>query len=148
MCPQCGSTIRRRECQRDDILPRATEAARADAPPRDNPDATDPCTQQRARRRKAKVEDEARAFWRRVLATPDGRREVWQLLEAAHWREKDFASTPIGFPDVNATFYRLGQRDYGLWLYHTLLGHDRDGVLTMLDDHDPRFVQPAKARGR
>lgn len=128
----------------DDDTP-TDETPRADARPADAPDAADPDAIKKVRRRKARAEDEARAFWGRVLGDPVGRRELWGILEALKWRETPFQVGPNGFPQPEATWFQAGQREAGLRLYHKLVHHTREGVALMLDEHDPRFVDLKKA---
>ena len=90
----------------------------------------------------AKQRREARKvqrFWSAVLASPVGRAEVWRLLDEMGTFRTEFACGPTGFPDPNATFFKLGQSTYGMRLYQDLMVWDRAGVGKMHDQCDPRF---------
>lgn len=117
---------------------------RADAPLPDQARADDPATARRQRTKRAKAEDEARAFWTAVFADPVGRREMWGLLEAARWREDDFACGPTGFPYPEAAWFRLGEKRLAERVFMSWMKLARDGALLMLDEHDPRFADPKK----
>ena len=99
-------------------------------------------TQARQRREARDVQK----FWTRVLADKTGRAEIWRLLDEAGTFRTEFACGPTGFPDANATFFKLGQSTYGMRLYQDLLVWDRAGVLRVHDEHDPRFEK--RPRGR
>jgi hypothetical protein len=104
------------------------------------------------KRRKQIDNDAAQAskFWRDTFSTTVGRREMWKLLTAAQPDGNPFvppfACGPSGFPQPEATWFRAGQYALGQHFYQTWLQHAREGVLAMLDEHDPRFVQQAAKR--
>ena len=103
------------------------------------------------RRKKIKEEDDTAArFWRAVFADPVGRREMWAILADAHALETDrFATGPIGFPQDMASWHWAGERDRGLRLWRSWLRLDPDGVMLMMQEHDPAFRDmPERKRTR
>lgn len=90
--------------------------------------------------------NQSREFWKRVFADPVGQREMWGILQACHAFETKFACGPNGFPQPEATWYARGEQDFGQRLYQSWLLLDRDGVLRMQDEHDPRFKKPKAGR--
>lgn len=130
----------------DDFTDDAAAPARADDPAASMPNAASPRGIRRQIRRKETADEKSRRFWETMLADPVGRTEVWGLLEAAGWRAQAFEVTPTGFPSVEATWFKAGQREYGLWLYHKLSAIAPDGVRLMIEEHDPRFVKPKAKR--
>lgn len=104
------------------------------------------------RKQERKVDQDKRAseeFWRGLIATPVGRREMWQLLAGsmgAHAFSAEFASGPAGVPDPLATWYKRGEQDFGLRLYQKLLLLDSHAIALMHKEHDPRFATPSPRR--
>jgi hypothetical protein len=103
------------------------------------------------RRQRKRVDNEteqASKFWRELFSTPVGRREMWGLLRAAQPDGNPFmppfACGPNGFPQPEATWFRAGQYALGQSFYQQWIWHARDGVLLMLDEHDPRFAKSRK----
>lgn len=130
----------------DDFTEDAAQPPRADDPIANMPDAANPRGIRRQVRKKETADEKASRFWIVALSDPIGRLEMWKLLEAAGWRTQAFEVGPNGFPQQNASWFKAGQREYGLWLYHKLMATARDGVLTMLEENDPRFAKPKGAR--
>lgn len=97
-------------------------------------------------RRQDREEREATEFWRTVFADPVGRREMWRLLRDLHPFEERFACGPSGFPQPEATWFEAGKQAVGLHLYHHWTRVAREGVLMMLDEHDPRFAKPKRRK--
>jgi hypothetical protein len=74
-------------------------------------------------------------FLRGMLASPAGRRWLWNLLAGRlHAFNTDFPAA-----GEHAAWYQRGKQDAGLALYHDLVAIDRDGILAMHDEYDPRF---------
>ena len=86
------------------------------------------------------LQRQADEFWRDVLSSEVGRREIWRLLADAHTFEERFACGLNGFPQTEATWFHAGEQAFGLRLYLTLSQRARDQILRMHDEHDPRFV--------
>lgn len=60
-----------------------------------------------------------------VLATGQGRRFIWRLLEKAHLFQTSYAGA------TNATFFNEGERNVGLWVYLELMEANPELVLLM-----------------
>lgn len=87
-------------------------------------------------------ERQAKAFWRGVFATEVGRREAWKLLQGTRFSDGVIhRSGPNGAPDHYATQYYQGQRDLGFAMFLRWCLIDREGVFTMLDEHDAAFMK-------
>lgn len=79
-------------------------------------------------------------WWRKTMADPVGRRELWGILQGeCHAFDERFACGPNGFPQPEATWFQAGQQSIGLRLYQTLLARDPQGTLAMMTENDPRF---------
>lgn len=100
-------------------------------------------TVRKAERRKKREQREAEEFWRAVFSTPIGRREVWRILTEAGTFEIKFGCGPTGFPDPNATWFHLGQRELGQRLYHGWQFRLPDEIRLMHAENDPRFQKPS-----
>lgn len=118
-----------------------TEAEAAGNPPR----ADDPKALARQTARKQSYDKLRVAFWRRVLADPVGRREMWEIIGvSAHAFETRFACGPNGFPQVEATWSALGEQMLGQRLFQTLQRDDFEGAWLMLAENDSRFTKPER----
>ena len=102
-------------------------------------DAGDPAAVRRRAKRLRYDKQESADVWRGIFSTVAGRREMWSILQACHFTETKFSCGPNGFPQTEATWYALGEQSVGQRLFTSWLIMDRDGVLKMLDEHDPRF---------
>lgn len=99
------------------------------------------------RQRQLQTNAEIVMFWRRILADPIGRRELWNLFNAqCHLFEQMFGVGPNGFPAPEASWFHAGEKAVGDRLYRTLLRNDIDGVRLMHQEHDPQFQQPKPIR--
>ena len=110
------------------------------------PNAADDALALKAERQRAIYERKALAFWRGALGDKIGRAELWAILEEMGTFRADFSVTPVGFPDPNATFFKMGQSKYGLGLYHRFMAIDAAAMVLMHREHDPRFQRPARKR--
>lgn len=110
------------------------------------PNAADDVAQEKLLRKQRREAREVQRFWTSVLATKTGRAEIWRLLDEAGTFRTEFACGPTGFPDPNATFFKLGQSTWGMRLYQDLLVWDRQGVMRVHDEHDHRFVKQPRRR--
>lgn len=80
---------------------------------------------------------EASDFWRAVLSTEVGCREMYKVLHTlAHAFDPPFAASPAGFPDPNATFYKAGQVSVGQAIYQMLAINARDELFKMQDKYN------------
>jgi len=96
----------------------------------------------RRRKRDAEIEQrEGDNFWRRMLADPVGRRELYRFIASCGTFAASFACGPNGFPQPEATWFKAGQKDSGQRLYDSLALIDRVNFYKMLDEHDPRFAR-------
>lgn len=101
--------------------------------------AIDPQRPRRAETKRKREQREDDEFWRGVLATPIGRRQVWNLLTSGHCFEERFACGPNGFPQPEATWHAAGEQSLVLRLYQQLLALDPLAVREMHLEHDSRF---------
>lgn len=81
----------------------------------------------------------ATEFWKAVLSTEIGRREIWALINDAGTFGARFGVGPNGFPNDHQTWFNAGQQEFGQRWYQFLLVLDPDGVRKMLIENDPRF---------
>lgn len=82
-------------------------------------------------------------FWRGLLASPIGRKILWDFVaRQCHIFEDRFMCGPGGFPDAQATWFHAGEKSVGMRLYRTLLRTDLDGVSLMHREYDSDFQDP------
>lgn len=96
----------------------------------------------RAEKKRIKFEQhQAKQFWLSVFTTESGRREMWDLLDAAHAFDERFACGPNGFPQPEATWFHAGEQAFGLRLYQTWVRDAdlRPLIFKMHDENDHRF---------
>lgn len=93
-----------------------------------------------------RVREEGDEFWRLVLSTPVGRREIWGLVKPAF--ETKFACGPNGFPQPEATWFHAGEHAHAEQIKLSLQIIDPDGFLQMLREHEPRFADRVDAPRR
>lgn len=79
-------------------------------------------------------------FWRRMLADPIGRSELWRLLDDLNTFRTEFKIAPAGIPDKYATWFWHGRSTFGFDLYQQMMVIDRGAVLAMHDENDLRFL--------
>ncbi len=108
--------------------------------------AADAAATEKRRERSRITKDAGNKFWQSVLQSAVGRQEVWKLLSEAHTFETRFACGPNGFPQSEATWHHLGEQDFGMRLYQSLLLIDHDGVCLMHEEYDARWIKPKRAR--
>ena len=116
-----------------------------DDPAQPDPDIVDAGSRRAYRKRltKAALRDrEIQRFWQGIFADPVGRAEMWGILQQAGTFDDRFGVGPSGFPQPEASWFHMGARSLGLRLFQTWIGHAREGVFMMQDEHDPRFVKP------
>lgn len=105
-------------------------------------DLTDPKKERRYRDRLKRQEQERASFWRAVLNDKVGRREMWRLIqEEGKAFSTEFACSPTGMAQSEATWHSLGRQQWALRLYHDLLKLDVDGLKLMHTENDPRFME-------
>tara|TARA_R110000824_G_scaffold183673_1_gene364708 strand:- start:1133 stop:1447 length:315 start_codon:yes stop_codon:yes gene_type:complete len=63
-----------------------------------------------------------------MLNNPAGRRVLWRIMEQSKLLAPDM------FTGNSTTFYNLGKRDLGLWLYNDIMGSEPKAFLTMMND--------------
>ena len=98
-------------------------------------------------RRQKRAANQTKDFWRKVFADPIGRREIWGLLnDDMHAFTAIFPAGPVGFPDELAAYYRRGEQDMGLRLYHRWMALQPDAIRQMHLENDPRFAKPRRRR--
>jgi hypothetical protein len=95
---------------------------------------------ERKEKRIARQKREGAQFWRGVLATEVGRREVWGILRAGHWTETRFSCGPNGFPQTEATWFAAGEQALAQRFHDTLDIIDHEGLYLMKTEHDPRYA--------
>lgn len=87
---------------------------------------------------KIKIEArEASDFWRGVLSSEVGQREMYKVLHLlGRAFDPPFAASPAGFPDPHATFYKAGQISVGQSIYQMLAINARDELFKMQDKYN------------
>ncbi len=91
-------------------------------------DFTDP-RQQRRRKKKHQLQSaREKEDIGAMLNSPQGRRVLWRIMEQSKLLAPDM------FTGNSTTFYNLGKRDLGLWLYNEIMGSEPKAFLTMMND--------------
>jgi hypothetical protein len=133
----------------DDPIPEEEEEIPSVADPEGAHNLLDARANRRTRKRIDNEAELASKFWRDVFSTPVGRREMWRLLSSGSNGDPlrpPFALGPSGFPQPEATWFEAGRYATAqTWLQIWSI-YAREGVFAMLDEHDPRFAKPRKAR--
>jgi hypothetical protein len=110
-------------------------------------DATKATTAHKQRVKALSEWEKARDFWSRSLRDRVGGPIIFDLLRSLGvFEDSKFACGPNGFPQPEATWHAMGQRDFGIRLYHTLVKHDREAIFALHDQLDHRFARPKTAR--
>jgi hypothetical protein len=104
--------------------------------------AADPGAVRKRLTRAALRDRDVRRFWEGVFSDPVGRAEMWGILQQAGTFEDRFGVGPNGFPQPEQSWFHMGARSLGLRLFLSWAAFAREGVLTMQDEHDPRFQRP------
>lgn len=89
-----------------------------------------------------RVKDKAAEFWKRCMADPVGRAQIWDLLVLAGTFEERFGVGPNGFPQPEATWFNAGQKAFGQKFYQMLARVDRAALFLMHDEFDAEFQKP------
>lgn len=115
-----------------------------DEPP-DQPDAGNPADVRRRAREQRRIAKEDREFEASLFSTPAGRRFLYRLLDdTGALKPPRFSTGPNGFPQPDATFYLMGQRDLGTAWYHRWAIDNRADIFAMLDENDPNFKRKSR----
>lgn len=61
-----------------------------------------------------------------VLNTPHGKRLLWRIMDHSKLLGMDL------FTGDSRTYYNLGKRDEGLWLYQEIMNADPEAFLSMM----------------
>ncbi|MGA9315579.1 MAG: hypothetical protein WBV77_13245 [Solirubrobacteraceae bacterium] len=94
-------------------------------------------------RRKAKREEDAqRDFWRAVFASPEGRHEMWGILDSGHAFDEKFVATPTGFDCPEATWCQAGEQRLAFRIYLSWLRLCPEGVALMMAENHPALIIP------
>lgn len=115
--------------------------------PDDEPEIDSAATVRGVRRKLTKLEraeEERRQFWRAILASPIGRRELWSIFDDAGVFKNQFGTGPNGFPSPEVSWFNLGKKDLGERLYRSLARIDRASIFLMHDEYDPAFAVPKR----
>ena len=64
----------------------------------------------------------------KMLNNPAGRRVLWRILDQSKLLAPDM------FTGNSTTFYNLGKRDLGLWLYNEIMGSEPKAFMNMMDE--------------
>lgn len=96
------------------------------------------------RKRHKRIKDAAKreaqdseAFWKSVFGSPAGRREMWTIIDAMHYRKERFVESGNGSPWREATWAEAGIQRIGFQLYLKWTGIDPEGVALMLRENEP-----------
>ena len=110
--------------------------------------ASDTAQLKRKRRRNKLNDDDAQAFWKSVLSTQVGRREMWRILKDSHAFRVKFGVGPNGFPSPEGSWFAMGEQAFGLGLYHKWLFRFPELVYLMHAENDDRFAQAGSKQSK
>jgi hypothetical protein len=91
------------------------------------PDFSDPTTVRKGRKKYQITRQDELDDLRAVLGSAAGRRVLWRIMERSKLLAHDM------FTGNSATFYNLGSRDQGLWLYEEIIEADPKRFIQMLE---------------
>jgi hypothetical protein len=83
-------------------------------------------------------------FWSSVFSTPEGRREMWGILADLRTFEITGGVSANGGYDPIISAHHASRRDVGQKLFLAWMAYDREGVLQMLFEHQPRVIEVAR----
>lgn len=83
-------------------------------------------------------------FWSSIFASVDGRREMWGILKDLGTFDIPAGVAANGSYDPSLTAYFNSRKDAGQALFLTWMAYDRDGVMQMLAEHQPRVLDVSK----
>lgn len=96
--------------------------------------------------------DLASKFWRDVLGTTVGRREMWSILRACAPEGSDPFALPFrtshGIPFDAAMWASAGQYHIAQKLFQSWLKLDVQGTILMLEENSPHFKKPPEKKHR
>jgi len=90
-------------------------------------DFTDPKQQGKRKKKNAQRMSREQEDLSKTLNNPAGRRVLWRILEQSKLLAPDM------FTGNSTTFYNLGKRDLGLWLYNEIMGSEPKAFITMME---------------
>ena len=90
-------------------------------------DFSDPKTVRKGKKKYQQKRLDEIADLEAVMNLPQGRRVLWRVLD----QSKLLASNM--FTGNSTTFYNLGQREIGLWLYNEIMTADPKQFLSMME---------------
>jgi len=106
--------------------------------------AAEPEAVRRQAKSQAQRQRDTAEFWRSIFATVDGRAAMWGILADVKTFEIVAGVSANGAYDPEVTAFNKGKQSVGQSLFLAWLGYDREGVLTMLAEHQPTTKEAAK----
>jgi hypothetical protein len=91
-------------------------------------DFTDPKQHKKRTKKHKLVEQRENEDLSKMLNDPAGRRVLWRILDQSKLLAPDM------FTGNSTTFYNLGKRDLGLWLYNEIMGSEPKAFMAMMDE--------------
>lgn len=126
------------------MIPGDIDQPSFDAPDPEPPSSLDPTLnvaepiEVRKRTRKQAQEKQDRdAVLRDFLSTREGRAEMWSILALCGTFENRSGSSANGAFDPIVAAHNAGQKAIGQALFLTWLARDKEGVMSMLEEHNP-----------
>lgn len=108
--------------------------------------AAEPAEVKKQVKRQAQRRRDSAEIWQSILATKEGRAELWKVLVESGAFAINAGTSRNGSYDPVLTGYLHGQKDLGQYLFHMWLGYDREGALQMLLEHQDKAVEASKAK--
>lgn len=95
-------------------------------------------------RKQAQEKQDRDAVLRDILSTPEGRREMWAILDLCGTFQQRSGASANGSYDPTLTHFHAGQKAIGQHLFLDWLARDRDSVLEMLVENSAQVVGTMK----
>ena len=90
-------------------------------------DFTDPKQQKKRNKKNALRASREKEDLSKMLNNPSGSRVLWRILEQSKLLAPDM------FTGNSTTFYNLGKRDLGLWLYNEIMGSEPKAFIKIME---------------
>jgi hypothetical protein len=86
-------------------------------------------------------EENSLNFWKTVLRSVTGRREMWGIFIKTKAFDDTFGCSPNGTSNDQETFFHLGKKSFGLKFYYELMAIDPEAIVAMHKENDPRVMK-------
>lgn len=80
-------------------------------------------------------------FWKAILTSVVGRREIWGMLIDTKAFDDTFGCSPNGSTSEQETWFHLGKKSYGMKFYYKMMAINPEAIVAMHKENDPRVMK-------